>query len=53
MVGISSIFPFFHPLDFDSIHVVDQDSIDFDMIDMTNLTIHDNFIWPCNHVDPY
>lgn len=53
MVGISLISPFSHPLDFDSIYVVDQDIANFDMISMTDLATHENFIWPYSHVDPY
>lgn len=53
MVGISLISPFSHPLEFDDIHVVDQDTVDFYMLSITDLATHGNFIYPCDHVDPY
>lgn len=47
MVGFLSISPFTHPLEFDTIHVVDQGTVDFRMIPNTNLSTHYSFIWPC------
>jgi len=53
MVGFFSTLPFSHSLDFDGFHVMDQDIANFSMLSMIYIAIHDPFIPPCDHVDPY
>lgn len=52
MVDSSSIYLFSHPFDFDSIHVVDLDDVDFAMIPHNDLATHDGFSFPCSHATP-
>lgn len=48
MIGDSSISSFSHPLDFDSIHVMDQDVVDFTLIPNLDLSMHDGFSFSCS-----
>lgn len=52
MIGFSSISLFSHPLDFNSIHVVDQDIVAFSILPHLNLTMHDDFNFAYNQVTP-
>jgi len=52
MVGITSISPFAHPLDFVPIHVVDQDVADFAILPHLDLSTHDGFSFPCSQAIP-
>lgn len=53
MVGVSSISCFSHALEFDDFYIMDQDIVDFSMLSMNDLSTHDFFILPYDHVDPY
>ena len=46
MIGTSSISLFGHPLDFGSMHVMNQDSVDFAFLPHLDLTTHDGFSFP-------
>lgn len=52
MIGTSSIFLFAHPLDFSSIHIMDQDVVAFALLPHMDLTTNDGFSLPCIQAIP-